>query len=77
MQAIVRALFEPGLPTVRKEGVWLTVKEAAARAKCGVKVIYREVRERRLRAARIGGRRELRLKPEWVDQWLESRTTIH
>ena len=49
---------------------WLTVSEAAERARCGVKTIYREVHAGRLRAARIGGRRELRLKPEWVDEWL-------
>lgn len=49
---------------------WLTAEEAAQRGRCGVKTIYREVRAGRLRAARIGGRRELRLKPEWVDEWL-------
>lgn len=54
---------------------WLTVEEAAERARCGVKTIYREVRAERLRAARIGGRRELRLQPEWVDQWLLESTT--
>lgn len=54
---------------------WLTVREAADRARCGVKTIYREVRARRLRAARIGGRRELRLLPVWVDQWLLESTT--
>ena len=50
---------------------WLTPKEAAGRARCGVKMIYREVKGGRLRAARIAGRRELRMKPEWVDAWLE------
>jgi excisionase family DNA binding protein len=50
---------------------WLTVAEAAQRARCGVKTVYREVQAGRLRAARIGGRRELRLRPEWVDAWLE------
>jgi excisionase family DNA binding protein len=54
---------------------WLTVEEAARRARCGVKTIYREVRARRLQAARIGGRRELRLLPEWVDEWLMESTT--
>lgn len=49
---------------------WLTVEEAADRARCGVKLIYREVRTGRLRAARVGGRRELRLLAEWVDDWL-------
>ena len=56
---------------------WLTVREAARRARCGVKTIYREVAAKRLKAARIGGRRELRLRPQWVDEWLESRATVH
>ena len=54
---------------------WLTVSEAADRARCGVKLIYREVRARRLRAARVGGRRELRLRTEWIDTWLDAYTT--
>lgn len=55
---------------------WLTVVEAAERARCGVKTLYREVRAGRLKAARIGGRRELRFLPEWIDQWLLQTTTI-
>jgi excisionase family DNA binding protein len=49
---------------------WITVDEAASRARCGTKLIYREVRAGRLKAVRIGGRRELRLRPEWIDTWL-------
>jgi excisionase family DNA binding protein len=49
---------------------WLTVEEAGERARCGVKTIYREVRAGRLKAARVGGRRELRLLSAWVDEWL-------
>jgi excisionase family DNA binding protein len=48
---------------------WITVDEAARRARCGIKLIYREVRAGRLRASRVGGRRELRLLGEWVDEW--------
>jgi excisionase family DNA binding protein len=55
---------------------WLTVAEAAQRARCGVKTVYREVQVGRLRAARIGGRRELRLRPEWVDAWLEQASAV-
>jgi excisionase family DNA binding protein len=55
---------------------WLTVAEAAQRARCGVKTVYREVRTGRLRAARIGGRRELRLRPEWVDGWLDETSAV-
>jgi excisionase family DNA binding protein len=54
---------------------WLTVREAAGRARVGVKVIYREVKASRLRAARIGGRRDLRLLALWVDAWLEASST--
>ena len=59
----------------RVQNPWLTVKEAAERARCGVKTIYREVKVGRLRAARVGGRRELRLTREWVDEWLRKMTT--
>jgi len=51
---------------------WLTVREATRRVggKCGPKLLYQEVRAGRLRAAKIGGRRELRFLPEWIDTWL-------
>jgi excisionase family DNA binding protein len=49
---------------------WLKVREAADRARCGPKTIYRAVRSGHLRAARIGGRRELRLLDSWIDGWL-------
>ena len=55
---------------------WLTVTDAAARARCGPKLIYREVRAQRLRAVKMGGRRELRLRPEWIDAWLIASATI-
>jgi excisionase family DNA binding protein len=50
---------------------WLTVREAAARARCGRRVIYSAVRGGELRAARIGARRDLRIHIHWIDQWLE------
>ena len=55
---------------------WLTVSEAAARARCGVKLIYREVTAKRLQAARVGGRRELRFRAEWIDDWLLTHRVI-
>jgi excisionase family DNA binding protein len=52
--------------------VWLTVREAAARARVGPKVIYAAARGGRLRAARVDGRRSLRFRTEWIDEFLES-----
>jgi excisionase family DNA binding protein len=63
-------------PPLVSPSPWLTVREAAGRARCGVKTIYREVRAGRLRAARIGGRRELRLLAEWIDEWLVDHSTV-
>jgi len=54
---------------------WRTAEEAAARARGGVKLIYREVKAGRLRAARVGGRRDLRFRDEWIDEWLEASST--
>ena len=52
---------------------WLTPAEAGARARVGLKTIYREVRAGRLQAARVGGRRELRFHVDWIDEWLSSQ----
>ncbi len=49
---------------------WLDVHGAGRRAGVGHKLIYRAVKAGDLRATRIGGRRELRFLPEWVDEWL-------
>jgi excisionase family DNA binding protein len=49
---------------------WLTVEQAAAIAQCGIRLLYREIKAGRLRAARIGGRRDLRIHRDWIDSWL-------
>jgi excisionase family DNA binding protein len=54
---------------------WLTVGEAAQHARCGKSLIYGEVQRGRLRAARLGGRRELRFLVEWIDAWLLATST--
>jgi len=54
---------------------WLDVQEAARHARCGKGSIYRAVRQGTLRAARLGGRRELRFLAGWIDGWLLSTTT--
>jgi excisionase family DNA binding protein len=54
------------------EPLVLEARAASQRARCGVRIIYRAVQAGRLRAVRVGGRRELRLQPDWVDAWLLS-----
>ena len=51
---------------------WLTVHDAASRVRCGEKLIYREVVAGRLRAVRVGGRKSLRFRAVWIDEWLEA-----
>lgn len=52
--------------------LWLDAEQAATRARVSKRTIYNAVVSGRLRAARVGdGKRALRFKPEWIDQWLE------
>jgi len=51
---------------------WLRIGEAAQYVRCGRKLLYREVAAGRLRAARVGGRREIRTRREWLDEWLQA-----
>ncbi len=55
---------------------WLTAREAAERARTSTKLIYRAVAAGQLRAARVGGRRDLRFRAQWIDEWLESTASF-
>jgi excisionase family DNA binding protein len=50
---------------------WFTVTQAAEYAGVSRDTIYTACERREIRQARIGGRRAIRLKPEWIDAWLE------
>jgi excisionase family DNA binding protein len=54
---------------------WLTVKEAAARAKCSTALIYLAVRRGQLRASRLGVRKDIRILESWLDAWIVSLST--
>jgi hypothetical protein len=52
--------------------LWLRPAECARIAKVGPQMIYKAVRRKQLRAARVGGKREIRVLDIWLRQWLES-----
>ncbi len=66
---------EPAIPVpavpASMSSPWLRAAEAAKRAQCGIKTLYREVQAGRLRAARVGGGGTLRFRAEWIDEWLQ------
>jgi len=62
-------------PGERPMSDWITVEQAAAHAQCGKRSIYLAVQQGKLRAARLGGRRELRFLVEWIDAWLLASST--
>jgi excisionase family DNA binding protein len=51
---------------------WLNIVDACLYARVSSQVIYRAIADRRLRAARVDGRRKLVVKREWLDAWLTS-----
>jgi excisionase family DNA binding protein len=53
---------------------WFTVSEGAEYAGVSRDTIYTACERRELRHARIGGRRSIRIKAEWIDGWLERHT---
>ena len=50
---------------------WLTVTEGAEYSGVSRDTIYTACERREMRHARVCGRRAIRLKPEWIDEWLE------
>jgi excisionase family DNA binding protein len=50
---------------------WLTVAEGAEYSGVNRDTIHTACERRELRHARVHGRRGIRLKPEWIDAWLE------
>lgn len=51
--------------------LWLNVAEGAEHASVSRDTIYTACERRELRHIRIGGRRTIRLKREWIDEWFE------
>jgi excisionase family DNA binding protein len=62
-------------PPTSAPSPWLTVKESAARAKVSDETIYDNIKRGRLRAARIGTRKDIRILQDWLDAWMVSLST--
>lgn len=60
--------------TPRAGRTWMRVAEAAKYADLSVDTIYTACERAELRHVRVGGRRTIRLRPEWLDIWLEQFT---
>jgi len=54
---------------------WLRLAQTATYAAVSPATLCREVKAGRLRAARVGGRRALRFRREWIDEWLTATST--
>jgi excisionase family DNA binding protein len=54
---------------------WMRIREASAYVRCGPKLLYRSVREGKLKAVRLGGRRDLVFRQSWLDEFLEAGAT--
>jgi excisionase family DNA binding protein len=50
---------------------WLTVREGAEHAGVSKDTVYTACERGELHHVRIGGRRSIRLRAEWIDAWLE------
>jgi excisionase family DNA binding protein len=55
--------------------VWLRLEQAAKLAQVHPATLRREIARGRLRHARVGGRKAIRIRPEWIDAWLEEGGT--
>jgi excisionase family DNA binding protein len=59
--------------TERDDSPWMDARRGASYARVSRKLLYRAIRGGKLKAARVGGRREVRLRKEWLDQFIESQ----
>jgi excisionase family DNA binding protein len=50
---------------------WLKVTEAAEYAGVSRDTIYTACERHELRSARVSARRAIRIRPQWIDAWLE------
>lgn len=52
------------------ERTWLTVQDAADYAAVSSDTIYTACERGELRHVKVGGRKAIRMRAEWIDEWL-------
>lgn len=62
-----------GTPTA---SLTLTVAQAAEYVGVSDKTVYRAIEDGRLKAAALGRRGALRIRPEWIDEWIEANAYV-
>src|SRR5262245_25695612 len=55
---------------------WLTATQAARYLHRGRRFVLREIHAGRLRAALVGGRKEVLTRTEWCDEWVTAQSPI-
>jgi excisionase family DNA binding protein len=55
--------------------VWMNVHAAAAHAGVSRDTIYTACAKQELRHVKVGGRKALRFRTEWIDRWLEQHAS--
>ena len=73
LSAAAGAAGRPG--TGMDDDPWLTLKQGSRVVQAHEATLRREIRAGRLRCARVGGRKSIRLRRSWLDTWLEASTT--
>jgi excisionase family DNA binding protein len=53
---------------------WLTLQQGAKYVQAHEATLRREMKAGRLRFAKVGGRKSIRLRRSWLDAWLEGST---
>lgn len=61
--------------TLTPQRPWLTVQDAANYAAVSTDTIYTACERQELRHVKVGGRRAIRLRIEWIDRWLEQHSS--
>lgn len=59
------------MQTAEHESVTLSVRQAASYVGVSTKTIYRAVEDGRLKASCLGRGAALRIRREWIDEWLD------